>query len=346
MRPPPEDASIVESLDGARRRLLGLPHVVGVGLGWKETGGRVTGRAAWRVYVAAKRPAGALRLDERVPPAYAGLATDVVAAATALTCGGAGETGPGLDEEGPLAPGATVSNLRGLPREPGVERHDSGLGTLGFLGLVNGTRHRTAVLVSNRHVLLAHGAGRGDPIYRPLLAQHGATWVIRAGGRDPVAEILDEGAETNHPFRYPDEPPAEYFVDCATARLLGDHGAGARPRVRGAARLHPLDVVGGRAPRVRKLGGATGITFGRVVDVAAPVNSADGQRRLGNIVVRGTGGDFTGPGDSGALLLNDRDEAVGLVWGRNERDPGVAYASHIHPVLDWLHVTMMSGDLV
>ena len=114
--------------------------------------------------------------------------------------------------------------------------------------------------------------------------------------------------------------------------------------VRGVARLRPLDVLGGRAPRVHKLGGATGVTSGRVLDVSAPVTSVRGERRLENIAIRGIGGDFIGPGDSGALLVNDREEAVGLIWGRNERDPAVAYASHIHPVLDRLDITLIPGE--
>src|SRR5262249_21127472 len=151
--------------------------------------------------------------------------------------------------------------------------------------LVNGTREREVTMVSNRHVLLAHGAGRGDPIYRPMFSHRGETAAVRADSLDPVAEVSDEGAEENHRFQYPDEAAAEYFVDCAMARMLRQPPRSATVHwpngnaLRGAARMHALDVIGGRAPRVRKLGGATGVTYGWVIDAAAPVENAAGPRR-------------------------------------------------------------------
>jgi hypothetical protein len=239
----------------------------------------------------------------------------------------------------PLAPGARISNLRGVLNPAPVEPRPSGLGRLGFFALANGTRRREVVLVSSRHVLLAHGAGRRDPVYRPVFASHGETSVIRGDALEPVAEIVDEGAEANHRFAYDGEPLADYFVDCATARLLGATAYTAST-IRGVARLHPLDVVGRRAPRVRVLAGPTCATEGRVVDVNAAVEGVGGCR-LGNIVIR-CSGEAVEPGDSGALLVDERDFAVGLLWGRSDRDPEVAYACHIHPVLDRLGVTMLT----
>jgi hypothetical protein len=307
--------------------LLGLPNVTGVGLGWKETRGRVTDVVAWRVYMRRKLPARSLRPEERVPAQVDGLPTDVIVAGTAVP------TASYVASRVPLEPGATISNLRGVLDEPPAGR--SGFGTLGFLALVNGSRERVTVLVSNRHVLLAHGAGRGDPVYRPVFSSRG---VIRRDELEPVAAIEDEGEEGNVSYRYDgDEAPGEYFVDCTSARLLVESGV--QQALRGVGRLHPLDSLGTRAPRVRKLGAFTGITEGRVVDVSAPVRSAEQPRRLNNVVLRGAPVD---PGDSGALVVNERNEAVALVWGRDDGDPTIAYACHIHPVLDRLDVTVVT----
>ncbi len=338
-------STLQERLACARQVLMHLPNVTGVGVGWKETRGRITDVPAWRVYVTQKLPAKRMKEDDRVPPQLEGMATDVVPAgfaqpALALTSLGVSP-----------APGDTISNLRSLSRSNSGESHAAGLGTLGFFALVNGTREREVTLVSNRHVLLAHGAGRGDPIYRPVFSHRGETAAVRADSLDPVAEVMHEGAEQNHRFQYPDEAAAEYFVDCATARMLrhpsrrtAEHYVD-RKTVCGTTRMHALDVIGGRAPRVRKLGGATGITYGWVIDAAAPVENASGPRRLNNLAVKGDGGPFLAEGDSGAVLLNERDEAIGLLWGRNDRDPNLAYACHIHPVLDCLNVTMMAGGM-
>lgn len=336
-------AVMQQRLERARQILLCLPNVTGVGVGCKETRGGLTDVPAWRVYVTHKLPPKELKAGHCVPPRLEGMATDVVPAGFAQ---------PTLALTGvSVSPGDTISNLRGMSRGGPVESHAAGLGTLGFFALVNGTRKREVTLVSNRHVLLAHGAGRGDPIYRPVFSHRGETAAVRADSLDPVAEIMHEGAEANHRFQYPDEAVAEYFVDCASARMLrrperlaAEHGTDGSV-LRGAARMHALDVVGGRVPRVRKLGGATGVTYGWVIDAAAPVENAAGPRRLNNLAVKGDGGPFLAAGDSGAVLLNKRDEAIGLLWGRNDRDPSIAYACHIHPVLDCLNVTMMAGGL-
>jgi hypothetical protein len=310
-----------------------LPNVTGVGFGYKESGGRLTATAAWRVYVRQKVARRKLACDAVAPASIQGLPTDVVPAYT-----GAPTTG-GFAMEEPIGPGAIISNLKGLQSEG----EPSGLGSLGFIAAINGIRKREVVLVSNRHVLLSHGARRGDPIYRPVFCSSGDSYVIRSNQLDPIAEVLDEGAEANHSFQYLDEPAREYFVDCATARLI----AGSRWNntiARRVGRVHPLDVIGGRLARVRKVGGTSGAVHGRVVDALAPVESG-GVRHQGNLVIRSSGSVSIQPGDSGALLVNDRDEAIGILWGRNDRNPAIAYACHIHPVLDRLGVTMLNGGL-
>jgi hypothetical protein len=218
---------------------------------------------------------------------------------------------------------------------------------------VNGTRTRREVFVSNRHVLLADGAGRGDPVYSSEVLRD-ETVVVRGGNPAPVGEIDDEGQESNYRFAYPGEPEKEYFVDCATAlvatpiaelaataRLLGLDRA---TPPSGVARLHPLDVVGRRSPKVTKMG-RDDVVVGRVVDVAGSVDVAGKGRRLNNVVVRLDDPAKVGPGDSGALLVNDRREAVALLWGRDDSDPRIAYACHIHPVLARLRATMVTEEM-
>lgn len=226
------------------------------------------------------------------------------------------------------------------------------VGSIGFFALVNGTRVRREVFVSNRHVLLADGAGRGDPVYSSETLRDEAA-VVRRGSAQ-VGEIDDEGQESNFRFAYRGEPEEEYFVDCATARVvtpIAELAATARllgldrtAPPSGVARLHPLDVVAPRSPRVVKAGGED-VPVGRVVDVAGSVDVADKGRRLNNVVVRLDDPSTVGPGDSGALLVNDRREAVALLWGRDDSDPCIAYACHIHPVLARLRVTMVTKEM-
>jgi hypothetical protein len=118
--------------------------------------------------------------------------------------------------------------------------------------------------------------------------------------------------------------------------------------LKGVARAHPIDAFAGGGLRVRKLGPATGLTFGRVLDVAAVALTPDGRRRENNLLIRaeprGDARAFADEGDSGALVFDERLRAVGLLWGRNLRNPAEAFACHIHPVLDCLDVTPLTYD--
>lgn len=341
----------------AERVLLRLPGVTGVGFGWKETGGEVTESPALRVYVRRKVPRCELRRAELVPERLAGLATDVLPARTGV---------PTVDlESAPraaLTSGLAITNLKAWVDRPSSGREGAGLGTLGFFAGTRGPDGRmTPALVSNRHVLLAHGARCGDFVYQPRYTRRDGVCVFHADSLDPVAAIADEGCADNYTYGYPGEAAQAYFVDCATARLLTARGVHATPElpppgvrgvtaVKGVARVHPLDVIDGRSPRVYKIGQASGITVGRVVDVAAPIATARGEQRLRNLIIRDDRpadrrtGSFVEAGDSGALIVNERGAAVGLLWGMGDGRPPEAYACHIHPLLHRLDVTLLKRE--
>jgi hypothetical protein len=256
----------------------------------------------------------------------------------------------------PLVAGLAVSNLRGALGQSETSSTGAGLGTIGCFAVVNGrTRHSDVVLVANRHVLLAHGARKGDLIYQPAFSWEGGTCVFHRDSLDPIAEIFDEGSEGHVRYAYPGEPVREYFIDCAAARVFTERGvrvssAIPSPGVRGKmavtkiARVHPLDVRGRRGPRVYVIG-QRGIAAGRVVDAKATVD-AGGMHRMNNMILRadskasGSAEELVLPGDSGALVVNENAEAVGLVWGKSDDRPGEAYACHIHPVVHRLGVTL------
>jgi hypothetical protein len=336
-------------LNEARALLRRYPRVLSVGFGWKETRGRVTRTAALRVYVREKVDGRELRRDEVIPAEVGGAPTDVLPAPTAV---------PASSPAVALVPGAAVTNLRGVLGGAARSEAGSGLGALGFFAAANGTTERLdVVLVSNRHVLLAHGARRGDPIYQPAYVYREGAYEFRRDSLRPVAAISDEGHEGHYLYGYPGEGPATYFIDCAAARLSDESARrfrpalspdGPRPALRGVARAHPIDAFAGGGLRLRKLGPATGLTFGRLLDAAAVAVTPDGARRENNLLIRaeprGGPGRFADEGDSGALVFDRRHRAVGLLWGRSLSDPSVAFACHIHPVLARLGVTPLTYD--
>jgi hypothetical protein len=126
----------------SRDALLAVPGVVGVGLGLKETAGRVTDVVAWRVYVDRKRSLSELHGAQVVPPRAGGLPTDVI-------------------EKAPSVPSSVVEGVR-LANAHGVP------GTLGCFALTRETR--TPVALTNHHVLFGRAAAEGD-----------AVWLVRDG---------------------------------------------------------------------------------------------------------------------------------------------------------------------
>jgi hypothetical protein len=240
------------------------------------------------------------------------------------------------------APGAPISNLRGLAAPGGGA---AGLGALGFLAAPAGARDWSQLfLVSNRHVLFAHGAGAGDAIFQPRYRSAEGRLLFDSDPR-PVATLAEGGFEGHWRFAYPGESERSWFVDCAAAALVGGRGRAGAPAgpvlFASVARASPLDALPGREIAVYKLG-RDRAPSGKLVATDATVSLADGTCRHNNLVIRGLRGadgkrrPFAVAGDSGALVLDRLNRAVGLLWGVNLEDPGEAYACHIHPVLDCL----------
>jgi hypothetical protein len=126
-----------------------------------------------------------------------------------------------------------------------------------------------------------------------------------------------------------------YFVDCAAASLDEDVPI-AGLVVRGVARAR-------RGMRVQLHGAASGAHVGvvarenhvEVIQLATGALTAPNQ-----ILVHGLGGPFALPGDSGALVVDEDERVVGLLWGASPT--GEAVASHIAPVLQALRLEVAS----
>lgn len=269
----------------------------------------------------------------------------------AATPAGEGPSHREISRARPLpAPGAGISNLRDLRRPGGGA---SGLGALGFLAARAGSPDWSRLLlVSNRHVLFAHGAAAGEPVFQPGYRGDGGRLVFDADPA-PVATLQEGGLEGHWDYAYPGEPQGSYFVDCAAAALIGrpaDGAARGRVLFASAVRASPLDALPGREIGVYKLGRDRGVT-GKLVGTGATVRFADGTLRHNNLVLRGLpgpGGEprpFASEGDSGALVLDRRQRAIGLLWGVSLADPAEAYACHIHPVLDCLGLVPYRHEL-
>lgn len=237
------------------------------------------------------------------------------------------------------AVGAQISMLKWMRYGHGA----SGLGRIGGFGARTDARRWSELfLLSNAHVLNAHGAGVGDTVFQPSMTMSADTVRFDPDKINPIALLEDPGHEGPYRFAYPGEETKNYFIDCATARLLdgcaSPCGAAAFAAI---ARAHPLDLRPGRGLPVRLLG-LHDRPAGRIVDTATTVSRADGVSCPNTLVLETLPGrePFATPGDSGALVVDAFDRAVGLLWGVDLACPTRAFACHLVPVLDRLGLVL------
>lgn len=196
-------------------------------------------------------------------------------------------------------------------------------GVLGTLACVAWDRHNgSPVLLTTQHVLYGRGARQAEPIWHPYDYRRGH-------GGSPLGWSL-WGKVGVIPFG-----GASCFVDCAI-------GSWARPaEVPLQAVKDWADAKAGQ--NVSKLGARTGLTRGVVDQSDAMVNQGRPNRGLhapGQLLIRSLehGQPFAAEGDSGALVVNENGQAVGLLWGVNSQGSGLA--SPIAAVLQAMHITL------
>lgn len=334
------DIPITPAVEALRR----LPHVRGVGLGLKRVGGAFTRRPALVVEVARKRPLEEVPEAERIPARIGNLETDVEEPLDARLCR------PALG----MLP---LDRLRVRPLLSGVSIGVSGdhAGSLGFFARRNGDN--APVLVSNYHVLyrgrsLLDITGEPHQVFQPPVGSDNRVGAV-AGGTiggtvDCAFAVLDE----------------EGSSCCCRAPIAHENrtrntqatGASDAVRMTGIRRAQVNDLV-------TKTGRSTGRTVGRVVHVSKAVSGAVsyagfdlpagdsfGFSDLIMIVTWDTGAAafdvqtaFAAEGDSGAAIVNEAGEIVGLHF-MSYHDPAsgrrFSFACHIEAVEAALNVTV------
>jgi len=311
-----------QAVSDHRDRLLRLPNVVGVGIGYKKVAGETTPDLAVVVFVEEKLPADALPRSHLVPRQVNKLPTDVVAVGRIRLLG------QRTARVRPAVPGVSIGHYRI---------------TAGTLGAVVLDKNGEPMILSNNHILAnrSNGAdGRaqtGDPILQPGPLDGG---ILR---RDTLARLV-----RFVPIQYSPEavtcPVAARMEHLLNRLVQAYHPAYSIRMYRRtaglnlvdaalAAPVNPADVKGeilelGRVTGtvdpelgtpVKKSGRTSGVTNGTVMylDATVTVDVDEGaQATWEDQIVTSA---ISKPGDSGSLVVDGENRAVGLLFAGSDK---------------------------
>ncbi|MEW6456034.1 MAG: hypothetical protein AB1410_04885 [Acidobacteriota bacterium] len=331
---------------------LGKENIVGVGIGEKVTKGKPTGYVCVKVYVVAKAPMSKVKEETRVPVEVDGIKTDVEEVGVVraskredrrLKKGMKKETVPIFNQNQkrlrPAYGGASISHeevtagtlgclvKRVKSKEIGkdMKREEE------FERIKERHRDKEGVFIlSNNHVIAnSNRAENGDKILQPGVYDGGVS------PDDIVAEL--------HDF-IPVDFEKINEVDAAIAKPLSPWKKYVSPLI-----LEIGEVKGEKEPElgmlVKKSGRTTGLTSGKITGLDATFNIGYDRRIArfrGQIVIspRKKGVAFSQGGDSGSLIVNEENSAVGLLFAGNE-DGSITIANPINVVFEKLKIKIM-----
>ncbi len=292
-------------------------NVQGFGVGEKIKNGESCGRLALRIYV-----------KQKLPPYF----VDYLVPAT-LDIPHIGEIELDVIEVGDVQPQVFSEKARPLIPGCGVSHPNVRAGTLGCIVISNHFPDDKYIL-SNLHVLANEGLGNiGDSILQPAVEDGGTIEM------DSVAQL-----SRFHPLDYGEGYPNE--IDAAIAKIFSE--VEVNPKLRETEVL-PEKVTNRiqLGDIVHIVGRTSGRSYAKVIDVnyrftmrmKSPFNSSE-KLHVGfkNQILCENYSDF---GDSGALVLNNSDEVIGLHMAGS---PLVSIFNVIDTVFNSLEVQLYVGD--
>lgn len=205
-------------------------------------------------------------------------------------------------QEGGLAEPEGCDNCPPEPLRTRVEPITSGVaisngarGTYGTLGGFFVHKGTVNVALSNTHVMEDPAIVPNNTLIQPGLLNHGVSPKDDFAQRLMIAKNLDAAIATANSTTT--KRPFLYQMACT------------------GAKVRKIDTPVLNMP-LRKVGATTGCTLGVVTRINCRVKGYEPYGK-NNILVKGTGGNFTLPGDSGAIYESTRQPGtfVGLHWG-------------------------------
>lgn len=319
-----------------REKIMSLHNVVGVGVGHKEVGGQSTGQPSVIVLVRRKLPSSELPSTQIVPRRLSRSHTDVVEVGNISLLGR-------TQRMRPAQPGTSIGHF---------------LVTAGTFGaLVRDRRDGQPLILSNNHVLANLSNGRdgraspGDPVYQPGrydggTAQDVIAYLERFVPIYPASETpscpVAQGVQRAANLALAKLAPAyrlELYraanerneVDAAVARPVSPDDVLGDILEVGSIKGQARPIVG---MAVKKSGRTTGLTQGKIRVVEASLRISIGD--IGEAVFFGQAvtSPLAEPGDSGSLVLDEGNRAVGLLSAGSDQASIFAPIERVMSLLD------------
>jgi hypothetical protein len=334
------DVQTVSSLrKKAQKDMFKKANVIGVGVGQKESEGKTSDELSLKILVQEKKSISALSSKDLIPKQLDGINTDVV------------QIGKVYAFQNPKA--------RHRPAMPGVSIGHYSITAGTFGAVVRDASTNKRLILSNNHVLAnSNNASKGDTILQPGRAD---------GGKDPQDRIADLERFVKIAWKGgggddgDDKCPIAAFFEALLNSIASMTGSSTRlkqvkstgPNLVDAAVAKPVndeiienaimnigevqgtvDAVVGMA--VKKSGRTTGYTEGRINTLDATIEVGYGS----NVAVfeqQILTNDMSDPGDSGSLVLDEQNRAVGLLFAGSS---SVTVINPIDAVLSLLNITI------
>ena len=320
-----------------QRNIFQIPQVVGVGKGYKSVRGRVTRKPALIVMVKEKLPLSSLAHHMRIPRFIEGVKTNVVEVGEIRLLGR-------TDYHRPVQPGMSIGHYKI---------------TAGTFGAAVKDRHTGELLIlSNNHILANITNGRdgrackGDPILQPGPYDGGREdQVIGYLERFVPIEPLIQEATCPQALRFQDmlnkllkifrpdyqvrlqKLASDYnLVDCAVARPISPEAI--REEILELGKIQGVREVE-LGMEVVKSGRSSGVTRSTVKVLQATVKVLLDENLTGMFSDQFVTGPLAQPGDSGSLILDRENYAVGLLFAGSEQS---SVGNRIQNALELLEV--------
>ena len=279
-------AKAQEVKEANEEKILALPNVLGVGIGYKEIGGKETTELCIKVYVEKKLPQKELSAEEIVAETVDKIKTDVQEV-------GLIEALPYKNRIRPARPGYSIGHYKITA------------GTFGCL--VRDTCYPCRIhILSNNHVLAnSNVANIGNPILQPGSVD---------GGTYPADMIARLSRFI--PIRF-NNPALYNLVDAAIAQPADHRNVIASVVALGIPKGTVEAILG---MSVVKSGRTTQTTAGKVIGVDVTVSVGYGGGRVAHFRNQVLTTNMSQGGDSGSLLMRRADQkATGLLFAGSSK---------------------------